>query len=322
MSLIGGAAAWPMAARGQGERMRRIGVLIGAYAQTDPEGQLRIAAFLGRLQRLGWTDRRNIQIEYRWGAGDASRTKAFAVELVRSAPDVIVVEGAPALAELQRLTSTIPIVFTQVSDPVEGGFVSNLAHPGRNTTGFQNFEAAMGGKWLGLLKEAAPYITRVAVLFGSDLASNIMLLQAAESLAPSIGIHLTRIDIHQEAETERLIGSFASQPDGGLIALPNPQVAANRVSIIGLAARHRLPAIYPFRYYAAAGGLMSYGIDLNDQWRGAASYVDRILRGERPGEFPVQAPTKFELVINLKTATALGLTIPPALPLRADEVIE
>jgi ABC-type uncharacterized transport system substrate-binding protein len=321
--LLGGAAAWPVAARAQQPSdMRRIGVLVGTYAQTDREGQDRIAVFLDTFRRLGWSDGRNVRIDYRWGAGDADRSKAFAAELVRSAPDVIVVVNNSTLAALQGLTRTIPIVFTQVSDPVGSGFVAGMARPGGNITGFQNFEATMGGKWLGVLKEAAPNMARAAVLFGSDIAVNVAYLRAAEAVAPSLGVQLTAIDIRADAEIERAIATFASQPDGGLIALPNPNTTANRASIIILAARHRLPAIYPFRFFAIEGGLMSYGIDQIDQWRGAATYVDRILRGEKPGDLPVQAPTKFELVINLKTAKATGLHIPPAFPLRADEVIE
>jgi putative ABC transport system substrate-binding protein len=235
---------------------------------------------------------------------------------------VIVVAGTPELAELHRLTSTIPIVFTQVSDPVESGFVAGLARPGGNITGFTNFESAMGGKWLGVLKEAAPNLSRVALLFGSDSLVNVAFLRAAEAVAPALGVQMTAVDVHDGVEIERAIAAFAGQPDGGLMIVPHPNIVANRASIIILAARHRLPAIYPFRYFATEGGLMSYGPNQVDQWRGAATYVDRILRGEKPGELPLQAPTKFELVINLKTARAIGLNIPPAFPLRADEVIE
>jgi putative ABC transport system substrate-binding protein len=321
ITLLGGAAvAWPVAARAQ-ESMRRVGVLIVAYAQTDPEGQARIAAFLDTFQKLGWAEGRNVRIEYHWGAGDADGGKAAALELVRSAPDVILVASNPALSEVRRLTSSIPIVFTQISDPVGGGFVAGLARPGGNITGFQNFEPAMGGKWLGVLKEAAPNMSRAGVLFASDTA-NVAFLRAAEAVAPSLGVKLAAIDVSRDAEIEPAVAMLASKPDGGLLVLPNPYNATNRASIIGLAARHRLPAVYPFRYFAAAGGLMSYGIDQIDQWRRAASYVDRILRGEKSGELPVQAPTKFELVVNLKSAKALGFNIPPAFPLRADEVIE
>jgi putative ABC transport system substrate-binding protein len=324
IALLGGVvAAWSLAARAQqGQRVRRVGVLIVAFAQSDPEAQARTAAFLDTFQTLGWADGRNVRIEYRWGAGDADGGKAAASELVRSSPDVIVVASNAALAEVRRLTSTIPIVFTQISDPVGSGFVGGLARPGGNITGFQNFEPAMGGKWLGVLKEAAPNMSRTGVLFSSGTAANVAFLHAAEAVAPSLGVKLSAIDVRHEVEIERAVAALASEPDGGLLVLPNPYNATNRGSIIVVAARHRLPAVYPFRYFAAAGGLMSYGIDQIDQWRRAASYVDRILRGEKPGELPVQAPTKFELVVNLKTAKALGLNIPPAFPLRADEVIE
>jgi putative ABC transport system substrate-binding protein len=321
ITLLGGAAAaWPLTARAQ--QPRRIGVLIANYAQTDREGQASVAAFLDTFQRLGWTDGRNVRIEYRWGAGDAERIKASAAELVRSGPDVIVVASSPALVELRRLTSTIPIVFTQVGDPVDSGFVASLALPGGNITGFQGIDPAMGGKLLGLLKEAAPNLSRVAVLFGSDAASTVAFLRAAEAVAPPLGVTVTAVDVHDGGEFERTVATFASQSDGGLIVVAHPYTVANRASIIILAARYRLPAIYQFRYFAAEGGLMSYGPDQIDQWRGAATYVDRILRGEKPGDLPVQAPTKYELVINMKTAKALGLNIPPAFPLRADEVIE
>ncbi len=320
ITLLGGAAAWPMTARAQ--QPRRIGVLIAAYTQTDREGQAHIAAFLDTFQRLGWTDGRNVRIEYRWDASDTERINASAAELVRSAPDVIVVGSSPALAELHRLTSTIPIVFAEVGDPVGSGFVAGLARPGGNVTGFQGFEPAMGGKWLGVLKEAAPNLSRMAVLFGSDAGGNVAMLRAAEGIAPSLGVKLTAVDVHDGAEIERAVATFASQADGGLIVVPHPYTIANRASIIILAAAHHLPAIYPFRFFATEGGLLSYGFDQIDHWRGAATYVDRILRGEKPGDLPVQAPTKMELVVNLKTAKALGLNIPPGLPLRADEVIE
>jgi putative ABC transport system substrate-binding protein len=302
--------------------MWRIGVLINTYAQTDREGQARVAAFLDTFRRLGWSDGRNVRIEYRWGAGDTDREKAVAAELVRTAPDVIVAVSNPTLAELRRLTNAIPIVFVQVSDPVGSGIVAGLARPGGNITGFQNFEPAIGGKWLGVLKEAVPTMNRTAVLFGSDAPPNVAFLRAAEAVAPSLGVQVIAVDVHGGVEIEHAIATFGGQPDGGLIVVPHPYSVANRASIIILAARYRLPAIYPFRYFATEGGLMSYGPDQIDQWRGAATYVDRILRGEKPGELPVQAPTKFELVVNLKTAKAIGVHIPPAFPLRADEVIE
>jgi putative ABC transport system substrate-binding protein len=321
--LSGAAAGWPMAARAQqSDRVRRIGVLMANYAQADREGQARIAAFLDTLQRLGWTDGRNVRIKYSWDAGDAERIKASAAELVHSAPDVIVVTGNQGFAELHLSTSTIPIVFTQVGDPVDSGFVAGLARPGGDVTGFQNFDPAMGGKWLGLLKEAAPNLRRVAVLYGSDAAANIAELRAAEAVAPSLWIRVTSVNVHDGREIEDAVATFAGQPDGGLLVMPHPYTIANRASIIVLAAGHHLPAIYPFRYFATEGGLMSYGPDQIDQWRGAATYVDRILRGDKPGDLPVQAPTKLELVINMKTAKALGFNIPAGLPLRADEVIE
>jgi putative ABC transport system substrate-binding protein len=240
--------------------------------------------------------------------------------LVHSAPDVIVVVAGQALVELQRMTGTIPIVFTQVSDA--SGFVAGLARPGGNMTGFQSFEPAMGGKWLGVLKEAAPNLSRVAILYGSDAAPSVATVHATEAAAPSFGVTVTTVDVHDGGEIQGAVANFADQPDGGLIVVPSPSTVANRASIITLAARHRLPAIYPFRYFATEGGLMSYGPDQIDQWRGAAAYVDRILRGEKPGELPVQAPTKYELAINLKTAKALALAVPPSLLARADEVIE
>jgi putative tryptophan/tyrosine transport system substrate-binding protein len=322
IALLGGATAWPLAARAQQpDRVRRIGMLI-SYSQTDREGHARITAFLDTLQRLGWTDGRNIRIEYRWSAGDASHEKASAAELIRSTPDIIVVAGWTGLAELQRLTSTIPIVFTQVSDPVDSGFVASLTRPGANISGFQNFEPAIGGKWLGVLKEAAPSMRRVAVLYSANSAATVAFLREAEAVAPALAVELTALDVHGDVEIERTTAEFAEQPHGGLVVTSHPNFVANRGLIILLAARHRLPAVYPFRYFATEGGLMSYGPDQIDQWRGAATYVDRILRGEKVGELPVQAPTKYELVINLKSAKVIGLNIPPTLPLRADEVIE
>jgi putative ABC transport system substrate-binding protein len=313
--------AWPLAVRAQqDERVRRIGVLIN-FAQTDREGQASVAAFTATLQQLGWIDGRNLRIDYRWSAGESERIKVAAAELVRSAPDAIAVANSPALGELRRLTSTIPLVFTQVGDPVDAGFVTNLARPGGNITGFSAFEPEMGGKWLGILKEAAPNLRRAAVLFGSDTPIDRAMLRAAEAVAPSLGITISAVNV-LDGNIERVISDFGNQPDDGLIVLPHRYTLANRGSIIILAAGHRLPAVYPFRYFAAEGGLLAYGPDQIDQWRGAATYVDRILRGEKPGDLPVQTPTKFELVINMKTAKALGLSIPPALPLRADEVIE
>ena len=323
ITLIGGAAAWPLAAGAQEPGgMRRIGVLAGGYAQNNSEGQTRVAAFLNALQGLGWSDRRNVRLEIRWPADDVERAKRYAAELVSLAPDVIVVATNPALSELGGLTRAIPIVFAQVSDPIGSGFVDGLARPGGNITGFQNYEPEIGGKWLGLLKEAVPGMSRVAVPHDPDSTASVAFVRAAAAVAPSLGVQVTAAGVHGRAEFQRAIATFAAKANGGLILVPQNVLPGNRDLIVELAARHRLPAIYPFRFFATAGGLMSYGIDQTEQWQGAARYVDRILRGEKPRELPVQAPTKFELVINLKTARALGLTIPPALPLRADEVIE
>jgi putative ABC transport system substrate-binding protein len=317
----------PLAARAQqpqhaAERIRQIGVLAAAYTQADREGQIRVTAFHDALERLGWTDGRDIRIEHRWAGGDAAQAKVFAAELVRSVPDVLVANGNPLLIELQRLTSTIPIVFTQVSDPVGSGIVASLARPGSNITGFSNFEPEMGGKWVEMLKKAAPKTSRVAVVFGSDSRATVALLRSAEAVTPNLGVELTAVDLYNGIGIERALAEFASQADGGLIVTPYPFAIANRETVIALAAHHRLPAVYPFRYLATEGGLMSYGPDQVDQWRGAATYVDRILRGEKAVDLPIQAPTRYELVINLKTAKALDLTIPPALLDTADEVIE
>jgi putative ABC transport system substrate-binding protein len=324
ITLLGGAAvAWPLVARAQqAERMRRVGVLLAAYTQTDRAGQARIDAFRKGLQGLGWTDDRNIQFDYRWGDGVANRGKALAAELVQSAPDAIVVAGDPALTELQRLTKATPIVFTQVSDPVDSGFVASLARPGGNITGFQNFEPEMGGKWLGVLLEAAPRLRRFGALVIPGTAPHVVFLHAAEVAAASLGVALVVANVQDIGEIERAIAAFGSEPDTGLIVFPHPLTIANRALIHSLAARHRLPAIYPYKYFAADGGLLSYGPDQVDQWRGAASYVDRILRGEKPADLPVQTPVKYETVLNLKTAKTLGLEVPTTLLARADEVIE
>jgi putative tryptophan/tyrosine transport system substrate-binding protein len=324
ITLLGGAAtAWPLAARAQQpERMRRMGMLMDVYAPADPEGQARFVAFQEDFQKLGWTQGRNIRIEARWAAGDADRARAFAAELVAMTPDVILCNGVSATAIMLQATLTIPVVFVQVSDPVGSGFVAGLAQPGGNITGFTNFEPEMSGKWLGLLREAAPNLTRVAVPFHPETANSVAFLRAAEAVAPSLRIQVTAASVHNGIEIERAIAAFAREPDGGLLITPHPILITNRGSIIELAERYHLPAIYPFRYIATEGGLMTYGPDQIDQWRGAARYIDRILKGEKPGELPVQAPTKFELVINMKTAKKIGLTITSALPLRADEVIE
>jgi putative ABC transport system substrate-binding protein len=321
--LLGAAAAWPVKARGQqAERIRRVGVLLAAYTETDRAGQARIKALLSTLQRLGWTEERNIRFDLRWGAGNLESGKTLAAELVRSAPDAIIVAGDPALAALHRLTKTIPIVFTQVSDAVDSGFVASLARPGGNITGFQNFEPEIGGKWLGVLREAMPKLLRVGVLLNSGSAPHAVFLRALQAAAPPLGVTVTAANVPNVEEIARAIAEFGSQPDTGLIVFPHPSTIANRALISALVARHRLPAIYPYRYFATDGGLISYGPDQIDQWRGAATYLDRILRGEGPSELPVQAPVKYEMVINLKAAKTLGLEVPATLLARADEVIE
>jgi putative tryptophan/tyrosine transport system substrate-binding protein len=319
--LVGSVAAWPPTARGQqSNQMRRIGVLLGSYTESDKAGQARIAAFLKSLADLGWNTDRNIRIEYRWAASDTEQTKKLILETVQSAPDAIVATSDPVLAQLHGLTSTLPIIFTQISEPVETGLVASLARPGGNMTGFQNFESAIGGKWLGVLKEMAPNLKRVGALFMPDAKAHASFLDAAKQVAPSAGITVAIVDI--QTDIESAIASYADQPDSGLIVFPHPKTIANRKLISSLAARHHLPAIYPYRYFAADGGLITYGPNQIDQWRGAAIYVDRILKGEKPADLPVQTPTKYELAINLKTAKTLGLTVASSLIARADEVIE
>ena len=320
LAIACSAAAWPLAVRAQ-SRVRRVGVLFAAYAETDPAGQTRVAAFRRAFEELGWRED-GVHIDYRWSGGSASNARTLALELVQSSPDVIVVAGDPMLTQLQKLSTTIPIVFTQVSEPVDSGFVSSLARPGGHITGFQNFEPAMGGKWLGVLKELAPNVKRVGALFTSDVAPHTSFLAAAEAAAPTLGVKMTVVHIQDKSSIEPAITAFADQSDSGLLVFPAPNTIANRELIYALAARHRLPAIYPYRYFATDGGLVSYGPDQIDQWRGAARYVDRILKGEKPANLPIQAPTRFELVINLKVARALGLDVHPTILSRADEVIE
>ena len=311
LGVLGGSAAWPLAAQAQQpERKRRIGVLLAAYTKADRAGQTRIDAFRKGLQGLGWSDDRNIRYDYRWGDGNADRGKALAAELVQSAPDAIVVAGDPALAELQRLTKTIPIVFTQVSDPIDSGFVKSLAQPGNNITGFQNFEPEMGGKWLGVLREAAPRLRQFGAVVVPGIQPHVVFLRAAEAAAASLGLTVTAASVQDVAGMESAVAVFASEPETGLIIFPHPLTISNRALLHTLAMRHRLPAIYPYKYFATDGGLLSYGPDQIDQWRGAATYVDRIFKSEKPADLPVQAPTKYECVINLKTAKALGLESP------------
>ena len=322
ITLLGCAAAWPLAARAQQpERMRRIGVLMN-IAADDPEGQARIAAFLQALQQLGWTVGRNVQIDARWAAADAGLFRRYATELVALAPDVILACTNSAVAPLQQATRTVPIVFTITADPVGAGFVASLARPGGNTTGFSVFEYSISGKWLELLKQIAPGVTRAAVLRDPATASGIGQFAAIQAVAPPFGVELSPVDVRDAGELEQAVTAFAHEPNGGLIVTASPSQAVHRKLIVTLAARHRLPAVYPFRYMATEGGLLAYGPDQADQFRGAAGYADRILKGEKPADLPVQAPTKYELVINLKTAKALGIDVSPTLLARADEVIE
>jgi putative tryptophan/tyrosine transport system substrate-binding protein len=321
ITLLGGAAAaGPLAASAQqSERMRRIGVLMN-LAVGDPEGEARSAAFLQALQQLGWSDGRNIRIDYRWAAGDASLFQRYAEELLALAPDVILAAATPSVQALQQATRTVPIVFAIVADPVGAGFVDSLARPGGNVTGFTPFEYGISGKWLELLKEVVPRVTRVAVL--RDLTIGLAQLGAIQSVAPSLGVELTPIGVGDPGQIERTVAAFARSSNGGLIVTASTSAIIHRELITTLAARNKLPAVYYERYWVAGGGLMSYGPDFRDQFRRAAGYVDRILKGEKPADLPVQAPTKYDLVINLKTAKALGLEVPPTLLARADEVIE
>jgi putative tryptophan/tyrosine transport system substrate-binding protein len=323
--LIGGAAvAWPLAARAQqADRMRRVGVLLNRAAD-DPEEQARVAAFLQRLQELGWTDGRNVRIDYRWAAADADRSRTYAAELVALAPDVILAAGSLSVAALQQTATTVPIVFANVVDPVGAGFVARLARPGGNATGFTPFEYSLSGKWLELLKETAPNLTRIAILRDPAIASGIGQFAVIQAMAsPSFGVELSPIDVRDGGEIERAVAAFARESNGGLIVTASTSATwVHRELIIMLAARHGLPTVYPFRSFVTRGGLISYGPDPTDQFWRAAGYVDRILKGERPADLPVQTPTKYELVVNLKTAKALGLNVPPAVLARADEVIE
>jgi putative ABC transport system substrate-binding protein len=322
ITLLGGAAAWPLVAGAQQtDRVRRVGAL-GALAADDPEGQARLAAFREGLQQFGWIDGRNVRIDSRWGAGDADDIRKNAKELVALAPDVILATGSAAMGPLQQLTRTVPVVFVLVPDPVGAGYIDSLAHPGGNATGFTIFEFAIGAKWLELLKEIVLGLKRAAVLRDPAISSGLGLFGAIQSAAPSLGLEVSAVNVRDAGEIERAVSSFARSPNGGLIVTPSALAGVHRKLIIALAAQHKLPAIYYERYYVKDGGLISYGADFHDQFRSAASYVDRILKGEKPADLPVQAPTKYELVINLKTAKALGLTVPPSLLARADEVIE
>jgi ABC-type uncharacterized transport system substrate-binding protein len=323
ITLLGVAAvACPLGARAQVQRVRRIGVLMG-IAETDAEARSRATALQQGLQELGWTEGRNVRIDYRWAADDSERIQAYAAELVALAPDLIVASTTPVMTVLQQATRTIPIVFLQVTDPVGAGIVGNLARPGGNITGFITFEFSMGGKWLETLSQIAPRIKRVAMIFNPSTAPfSDSFVRVVTAAAPKFALEAVATPVIDVAELESAIGAFAGKTDGGLIVLPDVFNTSNRETIVALAARHRLPAVYPFRYFAASGGLISDGVDTTDLFFRSASYVDRILKGAKAGELPVQAPSKFELVINLKTAMALGLTVPQSLLARADEVLE
>jgi len=321
ITLLGGVAAWPLVARAQPARMRRIGVLT-PFAADDAEGHARLTAFAQGLQQLGWTVGQNVGIDYRWGDGKPATMRKLANELISLAPDVVLANSSAALSALLEATRTVPIVFAAVADPVGAGYVESLARPGGNTTGFGVFEYSVAGKWLELLKEIAPRVTRVAVLRESAIAAGPGFLGAVQSAASSLGVELRPIDVRDSGEIERAVAAFAQNPNGGLIVTGSPAATALREFIVDLATRHRLPAVYSIRAFVAAGGLISYGADFLDQFRRAAGYVDRILKGEKPADLPVQAPTKYELTLNLKTAKTLGLDIPDKLLAVADQLIE
>jgi len=322
ITLLGGAVAWPLAARAQQpERMRRIGVLMGTAAETT-DGQVGLAVFMQLLHQLGWTEDRNVQLEIRWGGGDPARVRRYAEELVALPAEVIMTNGALPLEALLRATRSVPIIFGSVTDPVGSGFVESLARPGGNATGFIQFEYTLTGKWLELLKEIAPSVTRVAVLRDATLVSGIGQFAVIQSVAASIGIEVSAINLRDASEIEQDVQRFASSPNGGLILTGSALSVVHHNLIIALAAEHKLPTVYYRRYYVTSGGLISYGFDTDEQFRGAARYVDRILKGDKPADLPVQVPTKYELVINLKTAKTLGPQIPDKLLALADEVIE
>jgi putative ABC transport system substrate-binding protein len=323
ITLLGGAAAtWPLAARAQQrERMRRVAVIMN-QAAGDTMGNARVTALEHALQELGWTIGRNVQIEYRWAAANAARSRQYAAELVALGPDVILATGGFGVGPVLQATSTIPIVFVSVLDPVGAGYVESLARPGGNATGFINFEYSTGSKWPELLKQMSPSVNRVAVLRDPSIPSGSGQLGSIQTAASSLGMEVRPVDARKVNDLERVLTAFSHQAHGGLVVTASAPTLVHRELIVKLASRNKLPAIYPYRYFAEAGGLISYGPDTIDQFRRAAGYVDRILKGEKPADLPVQAPTKFELVINLKTAKALGLDVPPTLLARADEVIE
>lgn len=323
ITLMGGAAAmWPLAAHTQQpEKMRRIGILMNLAADDD-EGQARLAAFLQSLQEAGWSVGRNVRTDIRWSAGDRELYRRYAAELVALTPDVILAAGANAAQALQRASRTVPIVFTNAVDPVGDGIVESLARPGNNATGFTSFEFSIGGKWLEVLMQIAPTVKRVAVIRDASNPNGIGLFGAIQTAAPSFGVELRPVDVGEPDQLERAVSAFAHEANGGLVVTQNALAILHRKLIIALAARHRLPAVYGYRNFVMDGGLISYGPDSLDGYRRAAGYVDRILKGEKPADLPVQAPTKFETVINLKTAKAIGLDVPSSLLAHADEVIE
>jgi ABC-type uncharacterized transport system substrate-binding protein len=323
ITLLGSAAvAWPVVAHAQQpERMRRIGVIM-PFAASDPQAQARNAAFLQGLQQLGWTVGRNVQIDYRWSGGSLDRTRRYATEMVALAPDVILASGSAAVGQLLQTTRTVPIVFAIVPDPVGNGFVESLARPGGNATGFTNYEYGIGAKWLELLKQIAPSVTRAAILRDPAAAAGMGMWGAIQSVSPAVGMEISPVDVRDAGAIERTVTAFARASNGGLIVTGSGSAVVHRDQIIELAARHKLPAVYYERYFVTIGGLISYGPAFVDQFGRAAAYVDRILKGEKPADLPVQAPTKYELVINLRTAKTLGLDVPPSLLATADEVVE
>jgi putative ABC transport system substrate-binding protein len=323
ITLLGGAAAtWPLAARAQRpEGMRRIGVLMNRVAD-DVDGQARLAAFQQNMQQLGWSVDRNLHMDTRYGGNDVDRERRYAEELVALAPDIMLASGTVSVAALQHATRAVPIVFAAVSDPVGSGVVNSLARPGGNVTGFMNFEYNLSGKWLELLKQIAPRVTRAAVLRNPAIPAGIGQFSAIQAVAPAVGVEVTPIGVQDPEEIERALAAFARSADTGLIVTASALASVHLDRIVALASRLKLPAVYPYRSLVARGALVSYGPDVLDQFRRAAGYVDRILKGEKPADLPVQAPTKYELLINLKTARALGLEMPPMLLARADEVIE
>src|SRR5215831_12482786 len=322
ITLLSAAATWPLAARAQQpERMRRVGALMNTAADSA-DGQAHFAAFVHGLHQLGWTDGRNARLDVRWAAGDPERIRRYATELVALGPDVILASGGTTLGPLRQVSRTVPTVFTGVADPVGAGFVDSMARPGGNATGFIAYEFSISGKWLELLKEIAPGVTRAVILRDAEVGSGASQFAVIQALAPSLRVEVKPVNVGNAAEIERAVAAFARAPNGGLITSGSSRLRPNRDLIVKLAARHKLPAVYYDRVFVDSGGLISYGPDFVDQWRRAAGYVDRVLKGEKPADLPVQAPTKYELVINLKTAKALGIEMPASVLARADEVIE